>query len=484
VFAKVKEVSAYWVPKSIVLTDFREEMLTADLVIKYPILNSEQLNEITSAIQNKRDQYLASLSINDIIGKIDQAVEKWLDPSYLNRQIAETVIPMITGYDPEMVRLELKRYMRTFRKKELLRFLDEEFDQPAMLDEFRPRKSGGMSRAYGPRSIFHVFSGNVPGVQIWSLIMGLLLKSACIGKTSLAEPLLPVLFVKSIAEVDVQLAETMAILPWKGGTRELEESAIEAAEAVIVYGSNQAVDSLWKLVPISKKFLTYGHKISFALIGKEALTPDHYFETIHRLAEDVSVYDQQSCLSPQSVLIEQGGAISPKQFAQMLGAELERYHKKRPRAKLSDEEAMSIQRLRNQYELQSLENSRISVYSSQNNTSWTVIYHDEPGFAGSPLNRTIHVYSVETLEGDLEVVKPYAEFFQSCGLAVSPARLFQISELLGSMGVNRICPVGEMNRAKPGWHHDGGFNLLDLVRITDIERNVEQSLEQFDTDVE
>jgi hypothetical protein len=484
VFAKVKEVNAYWVPKSIELTDFREEMLTADFVIKYPILNSEQLNEITSTIQNKRDQYLASLSINEIISKIDQAVEKWLDPSYPNRKIAETVIPMITGYDPEMVRLELKRYMRTFRKKELLRFLDEEFDQPAMLDEFRPRKSGGMSRAYGPGAIFHVFSGNVPGVQIWSLIMGLLLKSASTGKTSLAEPLLPVLFVKSIAEVDAQLAETMAILPWKGGTRELEKSAIEAADAVIVYGSNKAVESLRKLVPISKKFLTYGHKISFALIGKEALTPDHYYETIHRLAEDVSVYDQQSCLSPQSVLIEQGGAISPKQFAQMLGAELERYHKKRPRAKLSDEEAMSIQRLRNQYELQSLENSRITVYSSQNDTSWTVIYQDEPGFAGSPLNRTIHVYSVETLEGDLEVVKPYAEFFQSCGLAVSPNRLFNISELLGSMGVNRICPIGEMNRAKPGWHHDGGFNLLDLVQITDIERNVEQNLEKFDPDVE
>ena len=41
-----------------------------------------------------------------------------------------------------------------------------------------------------------------------------------------------------------------------------------------------------------------------------------------------------------------------------------------------------------------------------------------------------------------------------------------------------------MNRAKPGWHHDGGFNLLDLVRMVDIERNVEEDLERFDPDVE
>ncbi|HLO11025.1 MAG TPA: acyl-CoA reductase [Pseudoneobacillus sp.] len=481
------EVQAYRIPKSVKITNFREEKIQCgdtSVVLKYPIFTTEDIKEIARVVQENRDQYLFALPIHEIVEKIDQAVQKWLDPDYPLRQLAEKLIPTITGYDAEMVRLELKRYMRTFRKKELLRFLEEEFDQPAMLDEFRPRKSGGMSRAYGPRVIFHVFSGNVPGVQIWSLVMGILLKSATIGKTSTAEPILPVLFTMSLAEVDEKLAETIAILPWKGGTIELEEPAIESADAIIMYGSNETVQKIRPKVPHHKKFLSYGHKISFAMIGKEALTPDHYYEYIHKLAEDVSVYDQQSCLSPQTVFVEKGGAISPKQFAQMLATELERYHKKRPRAKVSTEEAMALQRLRNRYQLEALQHEKVLVFASKIDTSWTVIYHDEPGFEGTPLNRSIHVFSSENIEKDLFFIKPYEQYIQSCGLAVSPDRLFHIANLLGMYGVNRICSIGEMNRAKPGWHHDGGFNLLDLVRITDIERNVEQDLERLDPDVE
>ena len=483
----IEELNVFCVPDSIEFTQFQSKtVITRDrtYILKFPVITGEELKGIIQQVQSNRDQYLSTLSITDIVEKIDLAVQKWLNPDYPLRKLAESLIPVMTGYDEEMVRLQLKRYIRTFRKKELLRFLDEEFDQPAMLDEFRPRKSGGMSRAFGPRTIFHVFSGNVPGVQVWSLIMGLLVKSGNIGKTSMSEPLFPVLFTESLAEVDKKLAETIAVLPWKGGSDELEDPAVEKCEAVIVYGSNETVEKIRVKVPLHKKFLSYGHKISFAYIGKEALTSDLYYETIKKLAEDVCIYDQQSCLSPQTIYVEEGGVISGKQFAQMLGAELERYHKKRPRAKLTNEESMAIQRARSHYQLESLQHENVSVLSSQTDTSWTVIYHKETGFEGSPLNRFVHVFSVESEESVFSAIKPYQQYLQSCGLAVSPDRLFSLANQLGAYGVNRICSIGEMNQAKPGWHHDGRFNLLDLVRMTDIEMNVEQNAERYDTDFE
>lgn len=55
---------------------------------------------------------------------------------------------------------------------------------------------------------------------------------------------------------------------------------------------------------------------------------------------------------------------------------------------------------------------------------------------------------------------------------------------LGSLGVNRISALGEMNHVVPGWHHDGVFNLLDLVHVTDIEASAERYSEQFDPDIE
>ncbi len=480
-------IEAFYVPESVKLEDFRQEAIQANgrnYIVKYPVINAQQIEEIGAILHSNRNEYLAKLTTSEIVDKIDQAIKLWLNPDYPLRRMAETLIPAVTGYDQDMVRLELKRYMRTFRKKELLRFLDEEFDQPAVLDEFRPRKSGGMSRAYGPNTIFHIFSGNVPGVQLWSLIMGLLLKSAAIGKTSFSEPLLPALFLQSLKEVDVKLAEAIAILPWKGGTEPLDNMAISWGEAVIVYGSSTTVEEIRKKATIHKKLLSYGHKISFAMIGKEALTAEYYRSTLHKLTEDISIYDQQSCLSPQAVYVEKGGVVSPKQFAQGLAAELARYHNKRPRAKLTGEEAMSIQNFRNQYNLKSLQTQKTAVYSSNGDTAWTVIYHEEPAFSGTPLNRTVHVYEIDRLEKAAVYLKQWESYLQSCGLAVEPARLFSIANSIGAAGVNRVSPIGEMNRAKPGWHHDGGFNLVDLVRMVDIERDLEYSLEKYDSDVE
>jgi hypothetical protein len=480
-------VPLYHVPPGIELTiDVERKFHTAqqDFVLLWPKLTKEKLSAVTEKLLQSRKNSLTKRKTSDIVDCIDAAIQKWLNPNYKYRQWAEALLPLITGYHEEIIRLELKRFLRTFRKKELLRFLDEEFDQAAVLDEFRPRKSGGFSRAYGPSLIFHVFSGNVAGLPIWSLVMGMLVKSANIGKTSSSEPLMAVLFAKSIQEVDPELAESLAILPWKGGTAELEEAAIEASEAIIAYGSSASVEKIRNRVGTDKRFLSYGHKISFGMIGKEALTADHYKPTVHRVAEDVVCYDQQGCLSPHAIFVEEGGVLTARQFAQLLAAELARFQEKKPRAVLSEEESLSIHSVRNQYLFQSLNENTVFVYQSEGGTEWTVIYHEKTGFAASPLNRTIHVFGCSALEEALPELIPYQKYLQSAGLAVNPERLMEMSALLGEAGVNRICAVGQMARTPAGWHHDGRFNLVDLVRWTDVERNVEQLAEQYDPDVE
>ncbi|HVJ50574.1 acyl-CoA reductase [Desulfitobacterium sp.] len=360
----------------------------------------------------------------------------------------------------------------------------EEFDNPGLLDGFRPQKTGGMSRVYGPELIFHVFSGNVPGLPLWSMIMGLLLKSGGIGKSSSSEPLMPVLFAQSLAQVDRKLADCIAILPWKGGTADLEEPVLKATDAVIVYGSSETVQRIREQVTKNIPVLGYGHKVSFAAVGREALTTDRYQDTVHRLAHDVMVYDQQSCLSPQAVWVEEGGVISGRQFAQLLAAELENYEKRRPRAKLTDEEAIAIRSVRNRYEALSFQDEDIEVYASSKGTEWTVIYEGKPGFEGSPLNRTLHVYACRELREGVSDLRSYRDYLQTVGLAVSPSRLEGISELLAREGVTRITALGQMTLGVPGWHHDGRFNLLDLVRFVDIERSAEQLAEIYDPDVE
>jgi hypothetical protein len=451
-----------------------------------PALDGDKLRTICSSIKRAREGYLASLKTSDIAERIGEAAERWLDPSYPLRVLAERLLPALTGYAADSVRLQLKRYMRTFRKKELLRFLCEELDDPQMLDEFRPRKAGGFSRAYGPELLFHVFSGNVPGVSLWSLTMGLLLRSAQLGKTSLAEPLMAVWFAQTLAEVDPRLAASIAILPWKGGNEELEREAIRSADAIAAYGGREAVESLRARVPAAKRFVAYGPKASFALIGREALAPDRLDGTVSRLAADIAHYDQQSCMSPQAVFVEEGGSVSPRRFAECVAAELGRLQLRWPRAPLAASEAWAIHDVRNRYGLEEAEGGGAAVYASSNSADWTVVYHDAPGFDSSPLNRTIHVYGCDNLEEALPALAPYGRdgLLQSCGIAVRPQRLFRLADELGRIGANRLSPLGSMLQAKAGWHHDGRFNLLDLIRFVDLERGAEDDAEQYDPDFE
>jgi hypothetical protein len=189
-------------------------------------------------------------------------------------------------------------------------------------------------------------------------------------------------------------------------------------------------------------------------------------------------------LSPQAVWVEEGGVISGRQFAQLLAAELENYERRRHRAKLTDEEVISIRSVRNRYEALSFQDDNIEVYASKGGTEWTVIYEGKPGFEGSPLNRTIHVYACNELKECVTYLCPYRDYLQTVGLAVGPSRLEDISTVLAREGVTRITALGQMTLGVPGWHHDGRFNLLDLVQFVDIERSVEQLAEMYDPDVE
>ena len=84
---------------------------------------------------------------------------------------------------------------------------------------------------------------------------------------------------------------------------------------------------------------------------------------------------------------------------------------------------------------------------------------------------------MDALDDALPVVAAQRLFLQTAGVAAAPAELFRLAGLLGAAGVTRISAIGSMGAPEAGWHHDGRFNLLDLVRITEIEQSAEWAAE-------
>jgi hypothetical protein len=80
---------------------------------------------------------------------------------------------------------------------------------------------------------------------------------------------------------------------------------------------------------------------------------------------------------------------------------------------------------------------------------------------------------VDSLEQVLPLVAAQRDYLQTAGLAVGPEDLYRLASLLGAAGVTRISALGAMGVPEAGWHHDGRFSLLDLMRMTEIDAAAE-----------
>lgn len=448
------------------------------LEVSVPQLNDAQITALAARIRSNARAYLQQLSVAQILAIIDEAVARLLDRHHPLRIKAEKLLPIVTGYDADMVRLGLTGYLKTFRQPQLKRFLAEDFTDPQMLDDFQPRPKGGFARAFGPQLLMHIWAGNVPGLPLWSLICGLLVKAGTIGKLPGNEPLMASWFAQLLVEIDPKLGECIAVVWWKGGDAQTEPTWLRQPDTLVAYGSNPTLAAIQQRLPVTTRFLPHGHKISFGLVARSALNNRQGAELARRVAYDVMRYDQAGCYSPQMLFVERGGKVSPDEFASYIAHELAALAHKHPRRPLANDETNSIAVWRNGEEIRALSGDR-TLYGEASD-SWAVVSvdHAEP-LSPAALGRTLKVVSVDALEEVVDLVAQQRHFLQTAGVAGAPNELFRISALLGQVGVTRIAAFGNMTSPEAGWHHDGRFSLLDLVTITEIEQGAEAAAESY-----
>jgi len=447
------------------------------LEVTVPVLSQAQSVALMDRVRTASRSYLKSLTLAQIVSTIDRAIARLLDPADPWRKKVDTLLPLMTGYDAEMVRLGLTGYLKTFRKPQLQRFLVEDFGNPQLLDDFVPRAKGGFSKAFGADVAVHVWAGNVPGLCLWSLISSLLVKSGTVGKVASAEPLLAGWFARLLVEVDPLLADCLAVAWWKGGDTAREQVFFQHADLVLAYGGNASLAQIRSRVPISTRFLSFGHKLSFGMIARTALDARKALKTAQQAAYDVMRYDQQGCYSPQVFYVERGGKIGPEEFSRYLAHELSVLEKKYPRRTLGLPEAAGLANWRQAEEINSLSGTGSDV---SGDGAWTVVYNDSlQALAPSALNRSIRVVAVDQLADVMPLLTPHRAFLQTVAVAAAPRELFELAEWLGRSGVTRICALGQMTSPEAGWHHDGRFSLLDLTLMVDIEASAEAASETF-----
>lgn len=447
--------------------------------VAVPVLGAEEIAAMAARIRAGGRAGLKRLDVGEVVAAIDRVVARFLDRGDPLRRRAEDLIPRVTGYDAEMVRLGLTRYFKTFRAPELRRFLAEDFADPGILDGFRPRPKGGMAKAVGPDLLLHVWAGNVPGLPLWSLICGLLVKAGTVGKVASAEPLMAGWFAEALAETEPRLAESLAIVWWRGGEEAPERAWLAEAETVVAYGGNRALGELRARLPVTARLVQHGHRISLGMVAREALTTRMARAVAHDAALDIVRYEQQGCYSPQVFYVERGGGVGPADFARYLASALQALSRKYPRRPLSLEEGAALAAWRGGEETAALSGAGAALIG-EHEDEWAVAFSEAAqGLGPSGLNRTVRVVALDRLEDAADALAPARAFLQTVGLAAAPERLFELAEMLAAAGATRICALGAMTAPEAGWHNDGRFNLADLVAIAEIEHSAETAAEAF-----
>ncbi|RVU18079.1 acyl-CoA reductase [Methylobacterium oryzihabitans] len=443
--------------------------------VALPELSEAQAAALCGQIRERARTALRRMAVARIVEAIDGATARLLDRSHPVRRKAEALLPVVTGYDRETVRLGLTGFLKTFRRPQLLRFLAEDFSDPGLLDGFRPAPKGGLVRAQGPDLLLHVWAGNVPALSLWSLVCGLLVKAGTVGKLASAEPLTAGWFAGLIAEQDPELGECLAAVWWKGGEGASEKVFLREADTVLAYGDDATLAALREKLPIGTRFLSHGHRIGFGVIAREALDRRRAPALARLAAQDVARYEQQGCYSPQMLFVERGGLVAPAEFARYLAHDLAALAARHPRRPLSPGEAAGVAAWRQAQELRDT-----ADLLGEPADPWGVVVLDgDDTLRPSGLNRTVAVVAVDDLDAVPARVAPHRAFLQTAGVAASPERLLRLADGLAAVGVSRITAIGAMTRPEAGWHHDGRFSLLDLVTLTEIEAGAEAAAEGF-----
>jgi len=429
-----------------------------------PDLAPHALREVLLALKANRSKYLAQRSVTDVLEAIDAAAKKLTRPGGdLYDELVE-VLPSLTGYSPRMIEIGLERMGARWTAETLRDALEGEFGSIAVLDDFQPRQPRGAHRAYGAPLTVHIFSGNIPGVSVTSLIRGLCVKSSSFGKTAAGEPYLAVSFTRALADVDAELAECIGVTYWPGGSEELEAVAFSEAGVVIAYGGDETVSGIGCRVPVGVRFIGYPNRVGATLISGSVLNRAGVQSLARAAALDVVTFDQQGCVSPHTIYVEKGGEVEPLEFASELASALETFSVEIPRGTMAPGESALIHQLRAQAEMRGA-----TVMASERGTEWTVIVEDRVEFDPSPLNRVIQVRPVDDLTDALAALEKVGAHLQTVALAAEAGEVRSWAAKLGDIGATRLVSVGEAAWPAAHWHHDGRFQFLDLVRFVDLD---------------
>jgi hypothetical protein len=424
-------------------------------------LSPKVIAEACDVLKRNREKFLLPRSTDDMVKLLCEVAADWLRPENQFRRLALEKGPEQTGFSRATLERGLDDFFRRFTPENFQALLLQDLGD-ASLKHFW----------HGPELLVHIAAGNLPNPALMSLTLGLLTRSAQFMKCASGAAFLPRLFAHSIYEADHKLGACLELAEWRGGNADLETALFAEADCVTATGDDETLASIRSRLPAETRFLGYGQRASFALITREVLRDEEIAGVIAKAADDIVPWNQNGCLSPHVIYVEERGAVESDQFAKLLAVELTKREAAEPRGTISMQESADIASRRSMYETLAAHRGDIRIWASKDSTAWTVVFEHDVRFRFSPMNCFVFIKPVPGVGAVLQGVDEIRGKVSTVGIAAPSDKMKELAWQFSRWGATRICPLGQMQNPPLTWRHDGRPALGDLVTWTDFEQNV------------
>lgn len=421
--------------------------------------------------------------IDKIITVLDRAGRLWSDRKYPPRVNALKYMPALVGFHPVMVERAIDTLSGVLSRESIEKKITLELRSKRCLDDwtFEP-SSGGFLRAKPLGTILHVSAGNVFIGGIDSLTHGLLTKNVNLLKFSGADPLFPMLFAKSLLDVDDEgiIAKSFSLLSFRAHESGIEEVLKQRCDGIVVWGGESAVLSYRKDLPVHTKLIEYGPKYSLSVITAQGLKKADIGEVCRGIAMDAAMWEQRACSSPQVVYVEGKDRASLRSFMKKLERAMKQAGADLPQGALTLDEEIEILKAR-ELATMSMICEEGDILHSGATTDYTLIMEYSPQFKLSPLNRCLYIKPYGAWDEVTHALSSIGGYLQTVSMRGTPDELKKMTADLIALGATRITEIGHAHQGMTGAPHDGSYQLGQLVCWADIESSHLITAPDFDS---
>lgn len=410
------------------------------------------------------------VDLNFIADKLDRSREKIY--SYPLEAIEEIInkYSRIIGTRRELLSYEGVLFLALWlRKENIEKTLRLNFKDIRCLDEFIEEENDKFIRVQPKGIVCHFMAGNVPTLAIYSLFQAFLCKNASILRIPLESMKIVLELLKPLSDIKInyegkeyygkELLECACIIHFPSNDREMMIEMSLKADVRVIWGGEKAVNTITMLPKKTTcKDIVFGPKYSFAVFEKSALESQDLSKIFDAVSQDIIIFDQTACSSPQVLFIE-NSSLSLREVALLLEKSINKFSKNHQKVEITQSTAAKILNKRGEYLL-----SPDKDIICSKDLQYTILMDNEIRLEEPIHGRTIFLKEIDDIFKVCEFITPR---IQTIGIAFEDKnRMIKFANKVSFKGVDRLVKVGCMNFYDSPW--DGMLFMNEMVRYTTL----------------